>query len=275
MRLKNGETIKQTVGRKIWHIYPQYDSGNPKEYIAKKKECIILGTKKNDDETILLYDTEDEEVRGYYLRDVREHLNRCGTVYWLYGSDYAWAFTEERAEKCLQGLLKSIDADCEYREKCRNIKTRCFDFPLGKLDGKGISKLEEGGVEAVDKTEWDLPKDSVFLLPQGYKEICTAKALRDLSLLRGIADGKNVFEMSGADSNSPDSKGKMVFAQDIGIHIEVEEDLRKKGTFVGKEKNVPARYLNLKAYFKLSSNDYASIKKFPKFFNVYKLEKAS
>ena len=275
MRLKNGEAVKQMVGRKIWDIYPEHDSRNPKEYIAKKKEYIILGMKKNDDETILLYDTENEKVCEYYLWEIREYLNRSGVIYRLFDISYAWVFTEERAEKCLQGLLRSIDALYEYYEKQRNIKTRRFDFPLGKLNGKGISNLEKGGVEVVDKTEWNTPKDSVFLLPEDYKEICTAKALRNLSLLRSIADGKNVFEMSGTDSDNPDFKGKMVFAQDIDIRIEIEEDLRKKGTFVGKEKNVPARYLNLRVYFKLPSNNYTSIKKFPKFFNVYKLEKAN
>lgn len=275
MRLKNSDAVKQMVGRKIWNIYPKYDSRNPKEYVAKKKEYIILGMKKNDGETILLYDTENEAVCEYYLWEIREHLNRSSVIHRLFNINYAWAFTEERAEKCLQGLLRSIDALYEYYERQRNIKTHCFDFPLKKLDGKGISNLEKGGVEAVNRTEWGFPKDSVFSLPEGYKEICTAKALRDLSLLRGIADGKNVFEMSGAGSNSLDFKGKMIFAQDIDIHIEIEEDLRKKGTFVGKEKDIPARYLNLKVYFKLPSNDYASIKKFPKFFNAYKLEKAN
>lgn len=275
MRFKDSDTVKQMAGRKIWSIYPKYDSGNPKEYIAKKKEYIILGTKSCNDKIVLLYDIEHEDIEDRFLYEIREHLNRSSTVRRLFNENYAWAFTEERAEKCFQGLLKSIDAEYKYYEKYRNIKTSRFFFSLKELDGKGISNLEKSGVEAVDKTEWNFPKNTVFFLPGNYKEICTAKALYDLSLLRDIADSKNVFEISGADSINPDLKGKMIFAQDIGVQIEIEEDLRKKGTFVGKDKDVPARYLNLKVYFKLPSNNYVSIKKFPKFFNIYKLEKAN
>lgn len=275
MRFKDSNAVKQMVGRKIWSIYPKYDSGNPKEYVAKKKEYIILGTRSYNDKIVLLYDPEYENIDDRFLYEIREHLNRSNTVHRLYNENYAWAFTEERAEKCFQGLLRSIDAEYEYHEKYRNIKASRFAFSLVKLDGKGISNLEKGGVEAVDKSTWNLAKDSVFSLPENYKEVFTAKALYDLSLLRDIADGKNIFEISGADSINPDLKGKMIFAQDISILVEVEEDLRKKGTFVGKEKSVPARYLSLKVYFKLPSNNYVSIKKFSKFFNIYKLEKAN
>lgn len=275
MRIKDSDAVKQMIGRKIWSIYPKYESGNPKEYVAKKKEYIILGTRSYNDKIVLLYDTEYEDIDDRFLYEIREHLNRSNTVHRLFNENYAWAFTEERAEKCFQGLLKSIDAKYEYHEKYRNIKTSRFAFSLVKLDDKGISNLEKGGVEAVDKSTWDLAKDSIFSLPENYKEVCTAKALYDLSLLNDVADGKNIFEISGADSINPDLKGKMIFAQDISIMVEIEEDLRKKGTFVGKEKNIPARYLNLKVYFKLPSNNYVSIKKFPKFFNIYKLEKVN
>lgn len=275
MRFKDSDAVKQMVGRKIWSIYPKYDGGNPKEYIAKKKEYIILGTRSYNDKIVLLYDIEHEDIEDRFLYEIRKHLNRSGTVHRLFNANYAWAFTEERAEKCFKGLLRSIDAQYEYYEKYRNIKTSRFTFSLVKLEGKGISNLEKGGVEAVDKSTWNLPKNTVFSLPENYKDVCTAKALYDLSLLHDIADGKNIFEISGADSINPDLKGKMVFAQDIEVLVEIEEDLHKKGAFTGKNKDIPARYLNLKAYFKLPSNNYVSIKKFSKFFNIYKLEKAN
>lgn len=274
MKFKDSDTVKQMIGRKIWGVYPKYDSENPKEYIAKKKEYIILGTKKNDNGIVLLYDTEDEDIDDRRIYEIRKHLNRNNITHRLFNMTYAWAFTEERAEKCFRGLLKSIDAEYEYHKKFGNIKTSRFAFSLAKLDGKEISNLEKGGVEAVDKSYWNLPKNSIFSLPENYKEVCTAKALYDLSLLRNLADGKNIFEMSGADSINPDLKGKMIFAQDIDILIE-EEDLRGEGTSTVKNEDIPSRYLNLRVYFKLPSNNYVSIKKFSKFFNIYKLEKTN
>lgn len=275
MKFKDGDAVKQMMGRKIWAIYPKYDGNNPKEYVAKKKEYIILGTRKDNNELVLLYDIEGENIETRFLYEIQKHLNRCGVVHRLFNENYAWAFTEDRAEKCFQGLLRSIDAEYEYYEKRKNIKTSRFVFSLKELDGKGILNLEKGGVKAVDRTEWNLYKDSILSLPEDYKKTCTVKALYELSWLCNIADGKNVFEISGADTVNPDLKGKMIFAQDIEIFVGIEEDLCKKGTFVGRSKGVPARYLNLRVYFKLPSNNYASIKKFFKFFNIYKLEKTN
>lgn len=41
MRFKDSDTVKQMVGRKIWSIYPKYESGNPKEYVAKRRNILF------------------------------------------------------------------------------------------------------------------------------------------------------------------------------------------------------------------------------------------
>lgn len=274
MKLKDKNDVNRMIGRRIWCIYPTYESGNPKEYRAEKSEYIILGTSKRDGKEILLYDVEEERIEERLLSDVRCHLNRCGVVTRLYHIAYAWAFTEDRAEKCFRGLLESIEANHRRYEKYKRIKEYRYAFSLSQLDGKGLENLEGEGIEATDKTKWNDPKECVFRLPENYWEAFTAKALRDLGILGEIADGKKLFEATGADTVNAGLKGKMVFAKDISILIEVKEDLNKKGTLVGKEKDVPARYVGMNVYFKLIGNNYASINKFGKFFVSYRLEKA-
>ena len=274
MKLKDKNDVNRMIGRRIWCIYPTYESGNPKEYRAEKREYLILGISKRDGEEILLYDAEEERIEERSLSDVRGHLNRCGVVTMLYHIDYAWAFTEWWAEKCFRGLLESIEANYRSYEKYKRIKEYRYAFSLSQLDGKGLENLEGEGIEATDKTKWNDPKECVFRLPENYGEAFTAKALRDLGLLGEIADGKKLFEATGADTVNARLKGKMVFAKDISILIEVKEDLNKKGTLVGKEKDVPARYVGMNVYFKLIGNNYASINKFGKFFVSYRLEKA-
>ena len=274
MKLKDKNDVNRMIGRRIWCIYPTYESGNPKEYRAEKREYLILGTSKEDSEEILLYDVEEEKIEERLLSDVRGHLNRCGVVTMLYHVNYAWAFTEGRVEKCFQGLLESIEANYRRCEKYKRIKEHRYAFSLSQLEGKGLENLEGEGIEATDKTKYNDPKERTFRLPNNYKEAFTAKALRDLGLLKEIADGKKLFEATGADTVNARLKGKMVFAKDISILIEVKEDLNKKGTLVGKEKDVPARYVGMNVYFKLIGNNYASINKFGKFFGSYRLEKA-
>ena len=274
MKLKDKNDVNRMIGRRIWCIYPTYESGNPKEYRAEKREYLILGTSKRDGEEILLYDVEEERIEERSLSDVRGHLNRCGVVTMLYHIDYAWAFTEWRAEKCFRGLLESIEANYRRYEKYKRIKEYRYAFSLSQLEGKGLENLEGEGIEATDKTKWNDQKECVFRLQDNYKEAFTEKALRDLGLLREIADGKKLFEATGADTVNAVLKGKMVFAKDISILIEVKEDLNKKGTLVGKDKDVPARYVGMNVYFKLIGNNYASINKFGKFFVSYILEKA-
>ena len=274
MKLKDKNDVNRMIGRRIWCIYPTYESGNPKEYRAEKSEYIILGTSKRDGKEILLYDVEEERIEERRISDVRCHLNRCGVVTMLYHIDYAWAFTEGRAEKCLLGLLESIEANYRRYEKYKRMKEHRYAFSLSQLEGKGLENLEGEGIEATDKTKYNDPKECVFRLPDNYKEAFTAKALRDLGILKEIADGKKLFEATGADTVNAGLKGKMVFAKDISILIEIEEDLNKKGTLVGKEKDVPARYVVMRVYFKLIGNNYASINKFGKFFVSYRLEKA-
>ena len=274
MKLKDKNDVNRMIGRRIWCIYPTYESGNPKEYRAEKREYLILGISKRDGEEILLYDAEEERIEERSLSDVRGHLNRCGVVTMLYHIDYAWAFTEWRAEKCFRGLLESIEANYRRYEKYKRIKEYRYAFSLSQLDGKGLENLEGEGIEATDKTKWNDPKECVFRLPENYGEAFTAKALRDLGLLGEIADGKKLFEATGADTVNARLKGKRVFAKDISSLIEVKEDLNKKGTLVGKEKDVPARYVGMNVYFKLIGNNYASINKFGKFFVSYRLEKA-
>ena len=274
MKLKDKNDVNRMIGRRIWCIYPTYESGNPKEYLAEKSEYLILGTSKMDGKKILLYDVEEERIEERRLSDVRCHLNRCGVVTRLYHVDYAWAFTEGRVEKCFRGLLESIEANHRRCEKYKRIKEYRYAFSLSQLEGKGLENLEGEGIEATDKTKWNDPKECVFRLPDNYGEAFTAKAIRDLGILGEIADGKKLFEDTGADTVNERLKGKMVFDKDISILIEVKEDLNKKGTLVGKEKDVPARYVGMRVYFKLIGNNYASINKFGKFFVSYRLEKA-
>lgn len=274
MKLKDKNDVNRMIGRRIWCIYPTYESGNPKEYRAEKSEYLILGTSKRDGKEILLYDVEEERIEERLLSDVIGHLNRCGVVTRLYHIDYAWAFAEGRVEKCFRGLLESIEANHRRCEKYKRIKEYRYAFSLYQLEGKGLENLEGEGIEAMDKTKWNDPKECVFRLPDNYKELFTAKAIRDLGILGEIADGKKLFEATGADTVNARLKGKMVFAKDISILIEVKEDLNKKGTLVGKEKDVPSRYVGMRVYFKLIDNNYASINKFGKFFVSYRLEKA-
>lgn len=274
MKLKDKNDVNRMIGRRIWCIYPTYESGNPKEYRAEKSEYLILGTSKRDGKEILLHDVEEEKIEERRLSDIRCHLNRCGVVTRLHHVDYAWAFTEERVEKCFRGLLESIEANHRRCEKYKRIKEYRYAFSLSQLEGKGLENLEGEGIEATDKTKWNDPKECVFRLPENYGGAFTAKALRDLGILGEIADGKKLFEATGADTVNERLKGKMVFAKDISILIEVKEDLNKKGTLVGKEKDVPARYVGMNVYFKLIDNNYASINKFGKFFVSYRLEKA-
>ena len=274
MKLKDKNDVNRMIGRRIWCIYPTYESGNPKEYRAEKREYIVLGTSKRDGKEILLYDVEDEKIEERRLSDIRCHLNRCGVVTRLYHIDYAWAFTEGRVEKCFRGLLESIEANHRRCEKYKRIKEHRYAFSMSQLEGKGLENLEGEGIEATDKKKWNDQKESILRLPENYREAFTAKALRDLGILGEIADGKKLFEATGADTVNERLKGKMVFAKDISILIEVKEDLNKKGTLVGKEKDVPARYVGMNVYFKLIDNNYASINKFGKFFVSYRLEKA-
>lgn len=274
MKLKDKNDVNRMIGRRIWCIYPTYESDNPKEYRAEKCEYLILGISKRDGKEILLYDVEEERIEERRLSDIRGHLNRCGVVTRLYQIAYAWAFTEGRVDKCFQGLLESIEANHRRYEKYKRMKESRYCFALSQLDGKGLENLEGEGIEATDKTKWNDQKECVLRLPENYGEAFTAKAIHDLGLLKEIADGKKIFEATGADTVNAGLKGKMVFAKDISILIEVKEDLNKKGTLVGKEKDVPARYVGMNVYFKLIGNNYASINKFGKFFVSYRLEKA-
>ena len=193
MKLKDKNDVNRMIGRRIWCIYPTYESGNPKEYLAEKSEYLILGTSKMDGKKILLYDVEEERIEERRLSDVRCHLNRCGVVTRLYHVDYAWAFTEGRVEKCFLGLLESIEANHRRCEKYKRIKEYRYAFSLSQLEGKGLENLEGEGIEATDKTKWNDPKECVFRLPDNYGEAFTAKAIRDLGILGEIADGKKAF----------------------------------------------------------------------------------
>lgn len=78
MKLKGTNDVNRMIGRRIWCIYPTYEIGNPKEYLAEKREYLILGTSKRDGEEILLHDVEEERIEERRLSDIRGHLNRCG-----------------------------------------------------------------------------------------------------------------------------------------------------------------------------------------------------
>lgn len=273
MNFKDEKAVRKMRGKSIWRVYANFthttSSGGP-IYKAAKDEYVILGLQKEGVvKQVILFDVKNEDIDFEHPVDIQNRLNHCVESTYFFSGDFAWAFTEERADKCLQALSKSIAKQEENYIKSKKILHNSFTFSLDQLEEEGISILETMGIEV--KT--NAGSVANLSLTDGYEEIYTKKSLLDLSFLRSIAKGKSVFEFTGADKMNLHLKGKMVFAQDIEIMIISETDLNKKGTFTNKLRPVPSRYINWRIYFKLPNNNYVSIKKFNKFFNAYRFEK--
>ena len=283
MRLKNGKTINEMAGKRLYSIYADYVDGTPKEYEGKIKEYIILGTSKEADSIVMLWDIDKQKVREASREDIHRNLNMNGIKTGIcWGDVYAYAFTKETAEKCLKGLQASIDADYERKQKWEQIETRSYTFTLDKLKNSGIRNLVYGGVEAIDVTPLSGKLKPVMLrLPDDYEKFVDQRGLQDLWTLGFISTGKHVFESTGNDICNPGEKGELVPERDITILLKVSEDERGRKDPVkifrtgDKCYTNNVKWLKLRVYIKLPYNNYASIKKFGKFFNVFDLQKVN
>ena len=282
MRLKDDKTINEMAGKKLYSIYAEYVSGTPKEYVGKIKEYIILGVSKEwNDNRIMLWDVDRQEVYRTWRENIRRDLNKSNTRTRIWGDVYAYAFTKEAAEKCLRGLQASIDADYERKQKWAQIKTKSYTFTLDKLENSGLRNLVHEGVEATDITSYNDQKAAKLCLCNDYETIVDQKGLQDLHTLSFISTGKHIFENSGNDVCNLGEKGKLIPERNITVLMEISEDERGKRDPVRASKagdkcylhNV--KWLKVRVYIKLPYNNYVSIKKFNKFFNVYDLQKVN
>lgn len=282
MRLKDDKTINEMAGKKLYSIYAEYVSGTPKEYVGKIKEYIILGVSKEwNDNRIMLWDIDRQEVYQTWRENIQRVFNRSNVRTRIWGDVYAYAFTKEAAEKCLKGLQASIDADYERKQKWAQIKTKRYTFTLDKLENSGLRNLVHKGVEATDVTSYNDHKAAKLYLHNDYEAIADQRSLQDLCALNFISTGKHIFENSGNDDCNLREEGKLIPECDITVLMEISEDERgKRGsakTFEsgGKCYTHNVKWLKLRVYIKLPYNNYVSIKKFNKFFNVYDLQKVN
>lgn len=282
MRLKDDKTINEMAGKKLYSIYAEYVSGTPKEYVGKIKEFIILGVSKEwNDDSIKLWDIDRQEVCRIWREDIRRVFNRSNIRTRIFGDVYAYAFTKEAAEKCLKGLQASIDADYERKQKWAQIKTKSYIFTLDKLENFGLRNLVHEGIEVTDITLYNDQKAAKLCLCNDYETIVDQKGLQDLHTLSFISTGKHIFENSGNDVCNLGEEGKLIPERNITVLMEISEDERGKRdpvkAFKAGDKcylhNV--KWLKVRIYIKLSYNNYVSIKKFNKFFNVYDLQKVN
>lgn len=282
MRLKDDKTINEMAGKKLYSIYAEYVSGTPKEYVGKIKEYIILGVSKEwNDNRIMLWDIDRQEVYKAWRENIQRVFNRNNIRTRIWGDVYAYAFTKEAAEKCLKGLQASIDADYERKQKWAQIKTKSYTFTLDKLENSGLRNLVHEGVEATDITSYNDQKAAKLCLCNDYETIVDQKGLQDLRALNFISTGKHIFENSGNDACNLREEGKLIPECDITVLMEISEDERGKRDSVktfesgGKCYTHNVKWLKLRVYIKLPYNNYVSIKKFNKFFNVYDLQKVN
>ena len=282
MRLKDDKTINEMAGKKLYSIYAEYVSGTPKEYVGKIKEYIILGVSKEwNDNRIMLWDVDRQEVYRAWRENIRRDLNKSNTRTRIWGDVYAYAFTKEAAEKCLRGLQASIDADYERKQKWAQIKTKSYTFTLDKLENSGLYNLVHGGVEATDITSYNDHKAAKLCLYNDYEATTEQRRLQDLNALTFISNGKHTFENSGNDVCNLGEKGKLIPERNITVLMEISEDERGKRDSVktfesgGKCYTHNVKWLKVRVYIKLPYNNYVSIKKFNKFFNVYDLQKVN
>lgn len=282
MRLKDDKTINEMAGKKLYSIYAEYVSGTPKEYVGKIKEYIILGVSKEwNDNRIMLWDIDRQEVYQTWRENIQRVFNRSNVRTRIWGDVYAYAFTKEAAEKCLKGLQSSIDADYERKQKWAQIKTKRYTFTLDKLENSGLRNLVHKGVEATDVTSYNDHKAAKLCLHNDYEAIVDQRSLQDLRALNFISTGKHIFENSGNDVCNLREEGKLIPECDITVLMEISEDEGGKRDSVktfesgGKCYTHNVKWLKLRVYIKLPYNNYVSIKKFNKFFNVYDLQKVN
>lgn len=282
MRLKDDKTINEMTGKKLYSIYAEHVSGAPKEYVGKIEEFIILGvSKERNDDTIKLWDIDRQEVCRIWREDIWRDLNKSNIEIRDCRYYYAHAFTKEAAEKCLRGLQASIDADYARKQKLAQIKTKRYTFTLDKLENSGLRNLVHEGVEVTDITSYNDHKAAKLCLYNEYERITDQRGLQDLRALDFIGTGKHIFETTGNDFFNSDKKGEIIPERDITVLVEISEDERRKKDPVKAFKAGDTCYLHdvkwlkLRIYIKLPYNNYVSVKKFNKFFNVYDLQKVN
>lgn len=276
MKLKDTQTIDGMIGNRLYSIYPDYISGQDREYIGKIKEYVILGVDKTYESQVLLWDIEKQEVKKRYASGIRNKINNCSTRARIWSETYAYAFTKENAEKCLRGLQNSIEADHHRKKRFSDLIKSSFNFTMVPFDGKGLKNLLGVGV----KSTHDNGCEDTLYLYNDYKKIMDQGSLCELEVLNRITTGKHIFELSGADEMNRDTlKGKILSERDIFFHVDVIEDTLKRSNpkwnfkIDGTTYSHEARWLSWKIYFKLPQNNWVSIKKFDKFFNIYDLQK--
>lgn len=231
MILKDDKTINEMAGKKLYSIYADYVSGTPKEYVGKIKEYIILGVSKEwNDDRIMLWDIDRQEVYQTWRENIQRVFNRSNIRTRIWGDVYAYAFTKEAAEKCLKGLQASIDADYERKQKWAQIKTKSYTFTLDKLENSGLRNLVHEGVEATDITSYNDQKAAKLCLCNDYETIVDQKGLQDLHALSFISTGKHIFENSGNDVCNLGEKGKLIPERNITVLMEISEDEEEKET---------------------------------------------
>lgn len=281
MRLKNDEAINEMAGKRLYSIYADYVDGTPKEYEGKIKEYIILGTSRETNGKVILWDIGEQKVCEEWRGNIHSDLNRNSIQTRIWRCAYAYAFTKEAAEKCLSGLQASIDANYERTQKWAQIKTKSYTFTLDKLENSGLQNLVHEGVAAIDVTTYDDPKPVKFCLPDDYEKIMDQRGLNDLHTLGFIGTGKHIFENNGNDVYNPDEKGKIIPERDIMVLVEISENERGKRapvkTFKSGDKcytrNI--KWIKPRVYVKLPHDNYIAIKKFNKFFNMFALQKVN
>lgn len=278
MRLKDDKTINEMAGKKLYSIYAEYVSGTPKEYVGKIKEYIILGTPKSQsDDNVMLWDVDKKEVCKEWLKLIRKNLNRNSIKTRIWGETYAYALTKENAEKCLKGLIASIEADYKRKQRWSDIETSRYSFTLDKLNNNGISDLIGKGIDAMDVTKLSSVSICSFSLPGDYKNIMDGRGIGELEILNALAMGKHIFENSGNDICNPGEKGRMIPEKEIDVLVKIQKDKKLEKTpcwnvnFDGNTYQHKSKWLKCRIYIKLPYNNYISIKKFKKFFNVYNL----
>ena len=100
MRLKDDKTINEMAGKKLYSIYAEYVSGTPKEYVGKIKEYIILGVSKEwNDNRILLWDIDRQEVYRAWRENIRRDLNKSNIRTRIWGDVYEYDLKKEDEEK--------------------------------------------------------------------------------------------------------------------------------------------------------------------------------
>ena len=136
-------------------------------------------------------------------------------------------------------------------------------------------------MEATDVTSYNDHKAAKLCLHNDYEAIVDQRSLQDLRVLNFISTGKHIFENSGNDACNLREEGKLIPECDITVLMEISEDERGKRDSVktfesgGKCYTHNVKWLKLRVYIKLPYNNYVSIKKFNKFFNVYDLQKVN